>query len=139
MGMTLAAKVAAFCRELGDESDDGLAALARKQHMGSVFTDAANALRAGQLTPELEANLDSLDEMVRRAEGQGFYPAVTRGFAPLPGSGYSSLPGSGGGTGAQWWTCPQNRCAGRGRVKPGQPTPRCAATGEDLAPGPLPE
>ena len=85
MGMTLAAKIAAFCRELGDESDDASAPWPASRHMESVFTDAEESVKAGQIGPELEADLDSLDEMVRGVEGQGLYPAATRGYAPLPG------------------------------------------------------
>jgi len=133
MEISLTAKIAAFCRELGDDSDDSLRNMARRHgpDMESVFAHAEESLKAGQTGPELEANLDSLDVMVKKAEGQGLYPAATRGYTPLPGPG--------GPSGAQWWTCPRNRCAGRGRVRAGQQPPECAATGEQLVPGPLPE
>src|SRR5689334_19301791 len=108
--MDLTVKVAAFCRELGDSV---LREMAQQQHMESVYERAEVSLKAGRIGPELEADLDLLDEMVRRVEGQGLYPGATRSYQPLPG-----LPGGGAGTGAQWWTCPRSRCAGRGRVRP---------------------
>ena len=131
MEIRLTAKIAAFCRELGDESDEGLRAIARGQDMESVFVHAEGLLQAGRTGPELEADLDSLDVMVRLVEGHRLYPTATRGYLPLPGAE--------GGTGAQWWTCPRNRCRGRGRVRPGQEPPLCGATGEQLNQGPLPE
>jgi hypothetical protein len=57
-----ASKVAAFCRELG-EAD--LADMARQENMEPVFRRAAESLRAGRAGPELEADLDALDAMVR--------------------------------------------------------------------------
>jgi hypothetical protein len=131
MGISLAAKIAAFCRELGDDGDDSLRAMARVHNVESVFTRAEDAVQSGQLSPELEADLDSLDKMVKNADGQGLYPTATRGYTPLPWKG--------GGSGAQWWTCPQTLCAGRGRVQTQQQPPFCAATGQQLVPGPLPE
>ncbi len=128
MKIELTAKIAAFCRELDDTT---LLDMAREQSMEAVYKRAEESLKAGRIGPELEADLDLLDEMVRRAEGQGLYSAATRGYQPLPGGG--------AGTGAQWWTCPRSRCAGRGRVRPGQAPPVCGATGEQLVPGPLPE
>lgn len=129
MNIDLAMKVAAFCRELGDSV---LREMAHQQGREEelAFQRAEEYLKAGRLGPGLEVDLDSLDEMVRRVEGQGLYPAAMRTFQPLPDPERT--------TGAQWWTCPGGRCAGRGRVKPGQATPVCAATGEPLAPGPLP-
>lgn len=126
--MDLTVKIAAFCRELGDTT---LLDMAREQSMEAVYKRAEESLKAGRIGPELEADLDSLDEMVRRVEGQGLYPGATRSYQPLPGGG--------AGTGAQWWTCPRSRCAGRGRVLPGQAPPACGATGEQLVPGPFPE
>lgn len=125
----LATKVGAFCRELGDSV---LWEMAHQQGGAEeiAFKRAEESLRAGRIGPELEADLDSLDEMVRRVEGQGLYPAATRAFQPLPDPERA--------TGAQWWTCPSGRCTGRGRVKPGQAAPLCAAAGEPLVPGPLP-
>lgn len=131
MKISLTAKITAFCRELEDESDESLRAIARRQNVGSVFDHAEESLKAGRIGPELEADLDSLDLMVRKAEGQGFYPAAARGYQPLPGPG--------GDIGAQWWTCPRKWCAGRGRVRAAQRPPVCGATGEQLVPGPLPE
>jgi hypothetical protein len=132
MGISLIAKIAVFCRELGDDSDDSLRAMAaRTQDMESVFTRAESDVQYGRVSAGLEADLDSLDQMVKDAEGQGLYPAATRGYTPLPWQG--------GGSGAQWWTCPQTLCAGRGRVQAGQQPPVCAATGGQLVPGPLPE
>ena len=127
--MDMSVKAAAFCRELADTV---LAAMARQEGVESVYRRAEENLKAGRTGPELEADLDALDVMVRRVEGQGIYPSPTRTVYPgLP-------PGSGAASGAQWWTCPRGWCAGRGRVKPGQDAPLCAAAGEPLAVGPLP-
>lgn len=128
MKIELTAKIAAFCRELDDTT---LLDMAREQSMEAVYKRAEESLKAGRIGPELGADLDSLDDMVRRVEGQGLYPGATRSYQPLPGGGV--------GTGAQWWTCPRSRCAGRGRVRSGQAPPVCGATGEPLVPGPLPE
>lgn len=128
--MDLPMKVAAFCRELGDTA---LADMARQESdMELVYRRAEQSLSAGRIGPELEADLDALDAMARRVAGQGLYPSPTRSTYTGP------LPGAVTGSGAQWWTCPQGRCAGRGRVKPGQDPPSCAATGESLVAGPLP-
>jgi hypothetical protein len=126
--MDVAVKAAAFCRELGDNTLREMAQ--RDKKTDDAYKRAVKSLKDGQIGPGLEADLDVLDEMVRRLEGQGLYPAATRTYQPLPDPGR--------GTGAQWWTCPSDRCAGRGRVKPGQDQPACAATGERLVPGPLP-
>jgi len=125
---SLGDKVAAFCRELGDSA---LRDMARTNGKEPVFLSAEKALVAGEIDASLEAKLDSLDEMVRGLEGYGLYPGRTRDFQPLPGNN--------GRTGARWWTCPGGRCTGRGRVRPGDKTPVCAATGELLVSGPLPE
>lgn len=121
-------KVAAFCRELADSA---LRDIARDEGMEPVFLRAEESLKSGRVDAALAADIDALDAMVRRVEGQGLYPAATRGYEPLPG------PGSG--TGAQWWTCPREQCAGRGRVRPRQEAPVCGATGKQLVPGPFPE
>lgn len=121
-------KVAAFCRELADSA---LQDIAHDESMESVFRRAEESLKDGRIDAALEADIDSLDAMVRRVEGQSLYLAATRGYAPFPG------PRSG--TGAQWWTCPREQCAGRGRVRPGQEAPVCGATGKQLVPGPFPE
>ena len=125
--MDRAVKIGAFCRELGDNA---LRTMARDENKEPVYERAEESLKAGQIGPELEADLDLLDEVVRRATGQGLYPGVTRGFGPLPGHERQ--------TGAQWWTCPRGRCSGRGRVLSGQAPPVCGATGEPLVPRPLP-
>ena len=125
--MDLSVKIAAFCRELGDNTLREMAQ--RDKKTDDAYKRSEESLKDGRIGPELEADLDLLDDMVRRIEGQGLYPAATRAFQPLPDPGW--------GTGAQWWTCPSDRCAGRGRVKPGQAPPVCAATGEELVPGPL--
>ena len=127
MRIDLMVKIAAFCRELGDGT---LEEMAHQENMHFVYKHAEESLKADRVGPELETELDSLDEMVRRVEGQGLYPAATRGYQPLPGGG--------AGTGAQWWTCPRGRCAGRGRVRSGQETPVCRAADQPLVPGPLP-
>ena len=84
--MDLTVKIAAFCRELGDSA---LREMAQRQNMEPVYERAEESLKAGRIGPELGADLDSLDEMVRRVEGQGLYPAATRSFPyqPLPGGG----------------------------------------------------
>jgi hypothetical protein len=129
MEIDLAAKVAAFCRELGDDSEESLRALAGRHDREPAFARAERALKAGLIGAELEAELDSLDEMIRTVDGEGLYLAI-RSYLPLPGLGTSS--------GAQWWTCPLSCCAGRGRVQASQSPPICGATGEPLVPGPLP-
>jgi hypothetical protein len=121
-------KVAAFCRELGDTA---LGDLVRQENMEPVFRRAEESLRAGRVGPELEADLDALDAMVWRVEGQGMYPPVTRTAYP------GQLPGSGAGSGARVWTCPRGWCAGRGRVRPGQGQQSCTAAGELLVARPL--
>ena len=78
-------KIAAFCRELGDNT-------LREMAQGDKKTDdaykrAEKSLKDGQIGPGLEADLDLLDDMVRRVEGQGLYPAPTRGYQPLPDPG----------------------------------------------------
>lgn len=125
--MDLPVKIAAFCRELGDS---WLLEIARQQQAEDVLRAAEQAFRSGQIGPELEASLDQLDRMVTQAEGKGLYPASLRDYKPLPGPARQ--------TGAQWWTCPLGQCAGRGRVRPGQQAPACAAAGKPLVEGPLP-
>jgi len=91
----LTMKIAAFCRELGDST---LQEMARQQNKEAVYERAEESLKVGRIGPELEHDLDLLDEMVRDVEGQGLYPAATRGYQPLPDPGLA--------TGAQWWMCP---------------------------------
>jgi hypothetical protein len=124
--LALRIKIAAFCREL---TDNRLRDLAAEQNMEPVFVRARAALEAGRTGHDLEADLDALDVMMMRADGQGLFLAPTRQYVPLP------MPGDS--TGAQWWSCPGNRCAGRGRVRPGQDVPVCAAIGEQLVAGPI--
>jgi hypothetical protein len=131
MKIDLSAKLAAFCRELGDTA---LADIARQENMEPVYRRAEETLRAGRAGPELEGDLDALDAMVQRLEGQGLYPSARRTYTPLPS--YSSIGRPG--TGAQWWACPRGWCAGRGRVKPGQALPSCAASREALVARQLP-
>jgi hypothetical protein len=125
--MDLQAKIAAFCRELGESR---LLEIARQQQAEEVFRAAEEALRSGRIGPELEASLDQLDQVIAQAEGQGLYPAPLRTYQPLPGPVRL--------TGARWWTCPLGQCAGRGRVRPAQQVPTCAAAGKPLVAGPLP-
>lgn len=125
--MNLSAKVAAFCRELGDSS---LAEIASKLGMTPVLDRATELLKSGDIGPELGVILDSLDQMLRQSAGTGLYPPVVRTFQPLPGPVTQS--------GAQWWTCPRGQCTGRGRVLPGQLAPVCLAAGAPLTPGPFP-
>jgi hypothetical protein len=132
--MDLSAKAAAFCRELDDSTLSDMAG--REKGMELVYRRAAESLKAGTFDRQLENDLDAVDAMVRRVEGQGLYPSPTR--TVTRGLPYQVLPGPGAGTGAQWWTCPRGLCAGRGRVRPNQTPPSCAATGDDLIAGPLP-
>jgi hypothetical protein len=126
----LSVKIAAFCRELGEST---LSDAAREQDMQSVLERVEQALRAGTIGPGLESDLDALDAMMRRIDihGQGLYPPSVRTYLPPP-------PMRGTENGAQWWICPDSRCAGRGRVKPGQDPPVCGVAGKTLAPGPFP-
>lgn len=128
MAPSLPEKVAAFCRELGGHT---LLDLVRQYGVEDVFDRARRSLEDGRINPGLEADLDSLDETLRRAEGEGLYPPASRNYEPLPGTG--------GTAGAQWWACPSGRCSGRGRVTRGQQPPVCAATGQPLEPRPLQE
>lgn len=130
--MDLPAKVAAFCRELADSTLSDMAG--RQKDMETAYRRAEESLKAGRTGPELEADLDALDAMVRKETGQSLYPSATRTFQQLP----SYTPLSPQGTGAQWWTCPHDWCTGRGRVRPGQDPPSCGVTGEPLVAGPLP-
>lgn len=125
MTAVLSAKVAAFCAEIGDNT---LLELARRQNKAELYDAVLQAIRGGVASPQLEAGLDEIDAMVRQAYGEGLY--TTTRYTPLP-----PYPGA---TGAQWWTCPRGLCAGRGRVRPGQQPPVCAATGNQLVPAPLP-
>ncbi|GAA4617979.1 hypothetical protein GCM10023195_80500 [Actinoallomurus liliacearum] len=125
--MDLPTKIAAFCRELGEGR---LLEISRRQQVEEVFRAAEEALRSGRIGPELEADLDQLDQVVAQVEGLGLYPAPLRAYQPLPGPVRQ--------TGARWWTCPLVQCAGRGRVRPGQQAPTCAAAGRPLVAGPLP-
>jgi hypothetical protein len=127
MTISLTAKVAAFCRQLGD---DALRDLAREHKMAAEFDRAVAGIRAGEPdAAQLESDLDALDAMLADAIDQRLYPVSVREF--------ESLPGADAGTGAQWWTCPQERCDGRGRVRPGQQPPVCGATGKHLVSRPL--
>jgi hypothetical protein len=133
-GMDLGTKVSAFCRELAD-SDGELARLAEEKGMTEVLENARAALTGGHLGAQLEADLDALDLLLKKSDSLGMYPPVTRGFKPLPG--FEPLPGAADRTGAQWWTCPGNWCAGRGRVRPQQPAPVCAVSGQSLTSQPV--
>lgn len=116
-------KAAAFCRELANDSLKNLAAQLGEEQ---AFENALAALRDGQVE-KLESDLDRL-EAKARAAGITLYPSPTR-YAPLPAPDDD--------TGALWWLCSGDRCAGRGRVRPGQQPPVCSVTGEKLAAGPL--
>lgn len=124
------AKAAAFCRALSASTPLD-AALQQNDIM--VFQRAKKLLAAGSIGPELEAALDELDAAFRLSRGEGLYSATRAAtYTPLPSS-------TGSTAGARWWTCPRDWCTGRGRVRPGQKPPTCAATGESLAPGPFPQ
>lgn len=126
--MDIGTKVAAFCQEL---ADDQLDRLADSNGMTEVLENARTALASGDTGARLEADLDTLDMLMKKSGGLGMYPPVTRSFKPLPGAS--------DGTGAQWWTCPGGWCAGRGRVRPQQPAPVCAVAGQVLTTRPVPE
>lgn len=123
--MPLPAKAAAFCREMAGTD---LADLARRHGAGDRYDRVAAALRTGCLPPELEPDLDALDALAERELSEGFYPADVLAYEPLPGA-----PAT---TGVQRWACPADQCAGRGRVRPGQPAnpPECAARHTPLIP-----
>ncbi len=70
MKMDLTAKVTTFCRELGD---DTLRDLARRKNKEELLRRAADALRAGEIGPGLEADLDALDA-VPAASAPGVRP-----------------------------------------------------------------
>jgi hypothetical protein len=125
--MDMKTKISAFCREL---EDGELARLASEAGMTADLDRARALVAAGSTGAELENDLDGLNALLVRSNRLGMYPPVTRGFVPLPGAADD--------TGVQWWTCPAARCVGRGRVKPGQSPPACAATGAPLVPGPFP-
>lgn len=125
--MDLRAKVAAFCREL---SAGELNTLAADNGMTGVLEHAQEAVREGNLTAQLDSDLDRLDALLKRSKRLGMYPPVVRGFAPMPGANPDP--------GAQWWACPHDRCTGHGRVRPGQTPPVCAMTGQILVSRPLP-
>ncbi|MEV4290602.1 hypothetical protein AB0K40_34275 [Nonomuraea bangladeshensis] len=127
MAVGVEVKIASFCRELGDDTLEGLA---REENALAAYLRARSAIRAGRVDQELEADLDALDRAVLSATGQGLFPSGNRAFQPLPGA-----QGAGG---ARFWECPRGLCAGRGRVRPGQPAPSCGASGEPLKSGPLP-
>lgn len=76
--MDLSVKIAAFCRELGDNTLREMAQ--RDKKTDDAYKHAVKSLEDGQIGPGLEADLDMLDDMVRRIEGQGLYPAATRAF-----------------------------------------------------------
>lgn len=123
----LRTKIASFCRELGD---DDVLFLVRKSGLEAVYARARAAVETGETGAALEEDLDRLDAMIARETGQGLFSADTRSYFPLPGRS--------DGVGARWWTCPHDRCAGHGRVLPGQSPPTCGLLGRDLISGPLP-
>ncbi|GGT65346.1 hypothetical protein [Actinomadura citrea] len=125
MDLTMAEKIAAFCRELQDSAIEGIA---RANGAGEIFDRVKAAVLAGQGEAATEADLDLLNRTVRESEGIEFYPRRARAYQPLSGASPDS--------GALWWSCPAGLCAGRGRVRPGEDPPVCA-TGAALVPRPL--
>lgn len=125
--MDMKTKISAFCREL---EDGELVRLASEFDMTAVLDRARTAVAAGHIGAQLETDLDGLNALFLQSNQLGMYRPLTRGYIPLPGGADDA--------GVQWWTCPAARCAGRGRVKPGQTPPFCAATGEQLVPGRFP-
>lgn len=122
-------KVAAFCREL---RDDTLAKLASQRAMEETYLRAVKKLRAGEIDRQLEEDLDALDSLARKVLHYSLYSTASRTYSPPP------IPAQAG-AGAQWWTCPHGWCAGRGRVRPGQVPPMCTATVTPLEAGPFPQ
>ncbi|MER5626421.1 hypothetical protein ABT061_35865 [Streptosporangium sp. NPDC002544] len=125
MGMDVQTKISGFCRYLEDES---LLELVQQKEMEELYQRVRSMLESGQVDRKLEADLDTLNSMVLDSTGYSLY-STTRNYSLLPGTSRS--------TGAQWWSCPQERCAGRGRVKAGQAAPICSISGEPLAQKPL--
>jgi hypothetical protein len=124
--MDIGTKIAAFCQEL---EDGELAQLAEDKGMSAVLENARALLTAGDMCAQLEADLDALDLMLVTSGSLSMYAPITRGFKPPPGAAER--------TGAQWWTCPDNWCTGRGRVRPQQSAPVCALSGQVLTQQPL--
>ncbi|MEV4015684.1 hypothetical protein AB0J35_34795 [Nonomuraea angiospora] len=125
MGVDVPTKISGFCRHLGDES---LSALVRQKKMEAVYQRVRSALESGRIDDQLEADLDTINSMVLDFTGYSLISS-TRTYSPLPGAPRS--------TGAQWWSCPRERCVGRGRVKAGEAAPICGISGEPLAQKPL--
>ncbi|WP_405395163.1 hypothetical protein [Microbispora hainanensis] len=123
--MELRSKIAVFCREL-DRGD--LLQLAKDAGKEWVFARALDRLRAGQVGADLEKDLDLLDQLVTRVDPQGLFSRSRQ---------YEPVPGRSGASGARWWACPDNLCAGRSRVQPGQAAPNCEVLGQVLAAEPL--
>ncbi|MFF3755495.1 hypothetical protein [Streptomyces sp. NPDC002185] len=131
MPLSLRDKTAAFCRETADPT---LRELAEGSGMADVFQRALLALQddasagpeeeRGPHEPTLEEDLDALDALARAQFGQGYYPTQVLS--------YTAPPGTRSTTGAHHWACPHGRCAGRGRVRPGQQPPLCTGTGVPL-------
>lgn len=80
----LTVKVAAFCRELGDNTLQEMAQ--RDKKTDDAYKRAVKSFEDGRIGSGLEADLDLLDDMVRRDDGQGLYPP-TRAYQPLPDPG----------------------------------------------------
>ncbi|WP_371634634.1 hypothetical protein OG988_00825 [Streptomyces zaomyceticus] len=134
MPLSLSDKTAAFCRETADPT---LRELAEESGMTETFRRAVRALQAlddnassgpgedrGPSKPTLEEDLDALDALARARFGQGYYPTQVLSYTAPPGTKPT--------TGARHWACPHGRCAGRGRVRPGQQPPLCTGTGAPL-------
>jgi hypothetical protein len=102
--------------------------MARDQGLEDTWRRASEALRAGRLGVELEKDLDALDAMVARVQPGGLFSG-SREYRPLPGGGPAS--------GAAWWSCPLDLCAGRGRVLPRQKAPVCGIGRRSLTATPL--
>ncbi|GAA1961893.1 hypothetical protein [Catenulispora subtropica] len=123
MSIDIRVKVASFCRELEDGT---LEQLVRAAGQIAVYEQARTSLETGTIDEALESDLDALNAAVEDSTGRGFYPSGLRIYTPLPGAA--------DGHGARVWGCPWEACTGRGRVKAGQNTPICAATGKPLTP-----
>ncbi len=120
-------KAAAFCREL---VDGVLQEAVRRVGAEELFERARLALQRGRVDAAFEADLDTLDRVLRQTNGDGIYPSVGRSFEPWPSGNRD--------TAAQWWCCPTRQCAGRGRIVAGQQPPVCGVESRPLVVGPFP-
>jgi hypothetical protein len=123
--LDLRQKFAAFCRAAGNGDLD-----ITWPEGDSLYASVWAAFKNGAVDAAMEADLDKLNELVRKLEHRGFYPEPSRGYGPLPDGWLQKAE-------ARWWACPVDRCAGYGRVRGRERPPTCAATGEILISRPV--